>query len=66
MARLAIERICLDVMEIAERSAGTRALLAPNPIERIVRNLALYLHQPAPDAALANVGQYALAHEERT
>lgn len=59
MVRTAIEGICIDVMQMTERSVGTRGLLPPNPIERIVRDLTLYLRQPAFDAALANVGQYA-------
>lgn len=61
MMRSAIERICLDVLEIVERSVGARGLLQPHPIERIGRDLTLYLRQPAPDAALTNVGQFALA-----
>ncbi len=61
MVRTAIERICLDVLEIVERSVGARGLLQPHPIERIGRDLTLYLRQPAPDAALADVGQHALA-----
>ena len=60
MVRTAIEEICIDVIQLAERSVGTRGLLPPNPIERIVRDLTLYLRQPAFDAALANVGEYAL------
>lgn len=61
MVRTAIEQICIDVMQLSERSVGTRGLLPPNPIERIVRDLTLYLRQPAFDAALGNVGQYALS-----
>ena len=41
-----------------------RGLLQPHPIERIGRDLTLYLRQPAPDAALANAGAYTLACEE--
>jgi hypothetical protein len=66
MVRTAIEEICLDVMQLTERSVGTRGLLPPNPIERIVRDLTLYLRQPAFDAALANVGQYTLTETEAT
>ncbi len=60
MVRTAIEQICMDAIQLAERSVGTRGLLPPEPIERIVRDLTLYLRQPAFDAALANVGRYAL------
>ncbi|MDF5712036.1 MAG: acyl-CoA/acyl-ACP dehydrogenase [Nostoc sp. S4] len=60
MVRTTIEQICIDVMQLCERSVGTRGLLPPNPMERIIRDLTLYLRQPAFDAALANVGQYVL------
>ena len=60
MARSAIERICLDTIQLVERSVGARGLLAPHPIERIVRDLTLYLRQPVPDAALTDAGRYAL------
>ncbi len=61
MVRTVIEQICIDVMQMCERSVGTRGLLPPNPMERIIRDLTLYLRQPAFDAALSNVGQYVLA-----
>jgi alkylation response protein AidB-like acyl-CoA dehydrogenase len=60
MVRTAVEQICIDVMQMCERSVGTRGLLPPNPIERIIRDLTLYLRQPAFDASLASVGQYVL------
>lgn len=61
MVRTAVEEICMDVIRLCERSVGTRGLLPPHPIERIVRDLTLYLRQPVFDAALGNVGQYALS-----
>jgi len=60
MARTAIERVCLDTIELVERSVGVRGLLAPHPIERLVRDLTIYLRQPVPDAALTDAGRYAL------
>jgi hypothetical protein len=39
---------------------GMRGLLHPHPIERIGRDLTLYLRQPAPDAALTGAGNYVL------
>ena len=60
MARTAIERICLDTIELVERSIGVRGMLAPHPIERLVRDLTIYLRQPAPDAALTDAGRYSL------
>lgn len=66
MMRTAIEQICSDVVDLVVRSVGARGLLRPYPMERMVRDLTLYLRQPAPDAALARVGAFALEHTERT
>lgn len=63
MTRTAIERVCLAVMERVERSVGARGLLRPHPIERIGRDLTLYLRQPAPDAVLSRIGQAVLSGE---
>ena len=64
MTRTAIERVCLDVLEWADRSVGARGLLAPSPVERIGRDLRLYLRQPAPDATLDAAGASALDHPD--
>lgn len=61
MMRTAIEQICMDMMRWCERSIGTRGLLPPQPMERIIRDLTLYLRQPAYDAAITGVGQYVLS-----
>jgi len=60
MVRTAVAAVCEDVLRWAERSVGARGLLRPHPIERVGRDLTLYLRQPGPDAALAAVGRYAL------
>ena len=61
MVRTAIEQAAMEVMKNAERCVGSRGLLAPEPAERIIRDLRLYLRQPCFDAALAAVGNYTLA-----
>ncbi len=60
MVRTAIEQICIDMMQLAERCIGTRGLLPPHPMERIIRDLTLYLRQPAFDIALTGVGEHVL------
>jgi alkylation response protein AidB-like acyl-CoA dehydrogenase len=55
-ARGAIERAALNVMELAERSVGVAGMVAPHPLERLMRDLRTYLRQPNPDGALASVG----------
>ncbi|MGB7271891.1 MAG: acyl-CoA dehydrogenase family protein [Geitlerinemataceae cyanobacterium] len=66
MMRSAIEQICIDVMQLCQRSVGTRGLMPPHPMERIIRDLTLYLRQPAYDAAIANVGQHVLSQSTPT
>jgi alkylation response protein AidB-like acyl-CoA dehydrogenase len=61
MTRTAIEQVCMEVVQLCERCVGTRGLLPPYPMERIIRDLTLYLRQPAFDVALSSVGQFALA-----
>ncbi len=58
-ARIAVERAALDVIERAMRAIGARGLLEPLPFVRLVRDLEMYLRQPAPDAAIARVGRAA-------
>jgi alkylation response protein AidB-like acyl-CoA dehydrogenase len=60
MTRTAIEEICLNMLQRAERSVGARGLLRPQPFERLHRDLTHYLRQPAPDGALADVGRFVL------
>ena len=63
MVRSAIEQICMDIMQLSERCIGTQGLLPPHPMERIIRDLTLYLRQPAFDASLTDVGAYVLTEK---
>ena len=63
LARLAVERAGLDLMELIYRAVGLQAFVRPNPIERISRDLATYLRQPGPDLALTNAAAWALEQE---
>jgi alkylation response protein AidB-like acyl-CoA dehydrogenase len=63
LARTAVERAALDVLELAQRSVGLGAFLRPNPLERLCRDLATYLRQPAPDRALGVAAADILAAE---
>lgn len=58
MVRTAVEKIGIEVMQLAERCVGARGLLPPQPFSRLHADLTMYLRQPAPDAALASVGHY--------
>lgn len=54
LARLAVEKAGLDVLQLAQRSVGLQGFLRPHPLERLSRDLATYLRQPAPDGALTS------------
>ena len=62
LARIAVESACLDALRLAQRSLGLAAFVAPHPVERIARDLATYLRQPAPDAVLLEAAAFHLRH----
>ena len=66
LARSAVERAGLDVLELVHRSVGLAGFLRTHPIERLSRDLATYLRQPAPDRALTTAAAYALGRNSPT
>lgn len=61
LARIAVEAACLDAMRITQRSLGLGAFISGHPAERVCRDLATYLRQPAPDETLDTAAGYYLA-----
>lgn len=57
LTRLAVEKAGLDVLHLAQRSVGLQGFLRAHPLERISRDLATYLRQPAPDRALTSAAE---------
>jgi alkylation response protein AidB-like acyl-CoA dehydrogenase len=62
LARIAIEAACLDTIQLVQRSLGLSAFLQTNQVERMCRDLATYLRQPAPDEALGEAAGYFATH----
>ena len=60
LARIAVETACLDALRHVQRSLGLAAFVAPHPVERLARDLATYLRQPAPDAVLLEAAAWHL------
>ena len=58
LARIAVESACLDAMRLVQRSLGLGAFRNGTPVERICRDLATYLRQPAPDEALTEAAAH--------
>ena len=61
LTRMVTERAGLDVMEHVHRGIGLMSFMWPDPVERISRDLATYLRQPAPDGAMADAAATVLA-----
>ncbi len=58
LARTAVEAACLDALRHIQRSLGLSAFMQGSTAERIARDLATYLRQPAPDEALVEAAGY--------
>jgi alkylation response protein AidB-like acyl-CoA dehydrogenase len=63
MVRTIMEQLAMEVIRDAERCLGTRGLLPPEPMERNVRDLRLYLRQPCFDAAIVNSGVFGFSQQ---
>jgi alkylation response protein AidB-like acyl-CoA dehydrogenase len=62
LARTAVESACLDAMRLVQRSLGLGAFRHGTPVERICRDLATYLRQPAPDEVLTEAAAHFAIH----
>ena len=65
MMRVAIERLGTRVMQRVVAGVGAHGLLQPARFERVIRDLMMYLRQPAPDATVAAVGRASLDKSHR-
>ena len=66
LAREVTEEACLSVMHIAEKALGTVAHSADLPIERMRRDLGLFLRQANPDGKLAHAAAALVERGGRT
>ncbi len=63
LARIAAEQAALDVIRLVQRGLGLAGFLSSNPAERIMRDLATYLRQPAPDETLTEAAGWFTARD---
>ena len=66
VTRVAIERLATATMPRIIAGVGAHGLLRPAGFEYLLRDLTMYLRQPNPDGALADIGRSALAQPEGT
>jgi alkylation response protein AidB-like acyl-CoA dehydrogenase len=58
LARVAVERAGLEAVQLAQQCLGLSGMVRGQPAERIMRDLATYLRQPAGDEALTEAARY--------
>jgi alkylation response protein AidB-like acyl-CoA dehydrogenase len=61
--RYLVERLATETLDHCIRACGARALLKPSPVERIYRDLSLYIRHDNADHVLATVGQQLLGEK---
>ena len=68
MMRTAVEQKATRVMQLVTAGVGAHGLLQPFRFERVLRDLTMYLRQPAPDQTLAAIGRSSIdkAHRRST
>lgn len=63
LAREATERACLEVIDLAERALGMLAHAETTPLDRMRRDLSMFLRQAAPDAKRMRAAAALVAHD---
>lgn len=61
MMRTITVQICEQTINLAEKSIGLQGTLMSHKIERLVRDLKVYLKQAGPDSTLAEIGKFTLS-----
>ncbi len=62
LSRIAVEEAALRVLQLVQRGLGLSAFMAGHPAEAIMRDLATYLRQPAPDETLCEAAAWFADH----
>nr|WP_232092254.1 acyl-CoA dehydrogenase family protein [Acetobacter aceti] len=63
LARIAVEQAALALIPLVQRGLGVMAFVRGRPVERVMRDLATYLRQPAPDETLTDAAGWFTENE---
>ena len=63
LARIALESATFNIIRLVQRTLGLSSFLQGNPVERLMRDLATYLRQPAADEALTEAAAWFVEHD---
>jgi len=62
-ARYLVENLAMEILDNCVRACGARSLVKPSPVERIYRDLAIYVRHDNADQVLAAIGNQVLGRE---
>lgn len=66
MTRTAVERNTAEIMRLVTVGVGAHGLLHPNPFGPVLRDLTMYLRQPAPDRIAMRIAEHHMTHDTFT
>jgi alkylation response protein AidB-like acyl-CoA dehydrogenase len=62
-ARYLVERLAMETLDHCIRACGARSLVKPSPVERIYRDLSIYVRHDNSDQILATIGRQVLGRD---
>lgn len=63
LARIAVEEAAMELITLVQRGLGVAAMVRGRAVEQVMRDLATYLRQPAPDETLTEAAAWFVDHE---
>jgi alkylation response protein AidB-like acyl-CoA dehydrogenase len=61
--RWLVERLAVETVDHCVRACGARSLVKPSPVERIYRDLSIYVRHDNSDQILATIGRQVLGRD---
>jgi alkylation response protein AidB-like acyl-CoA dehydrogenase len=62
-ARYVAEKLAMEILDHCVRACGARSLVKPSPVERIYRDLSIYVRHDNGDQVLATIGSQVLGRD---
>jgi alkylation response protein AidB-like acyl-CoA dehydrogenase len=62
-ARYVVEKLAMEILDHCVRACGARSLVKPSPVERIYRDLSMYVRHDNGDQVLATIGSQVLGRD---
>jgi alkylation response protein AidB-like acyl-CoA dehydrogenase len=62
-ARYVVEKLAMEILDHCVRACGARSLVKPSPVERIYRDLSIYVRHDNCDHVLATIGSQVLGRD---